>query len=1497
MRMSHPVFDEVISSPLSLPQSRATTLAALIFSPVPGENEACPLLFGTAGKGAIEISLGTFRRAILRLRSRLLHLGIGAGDTVCLIGLPRTSETLAIVVYAALATVGVRVFFPMFVDRVALGRWLSDTRAKAVLWAAEEMACNGSEADGEWLVGLEDEVRQAGVPAHCIQKDLRVFEALTDSDTDTSESSAQAVINELLTRGDANDVSLITSITGNSGRARLVAYTLRALLNTCASWEAAGFYSPSLLGGRGLCLLLAHSTGIAAFWNAVWTRQALCLVPPEWFDEHPERVRDLLVSMAPAHVTGGPAGFYRLLEFTRVFPQIKDTFVRCLRCLVSTGAAFDPVLSRRLEVTFKIPQHNAFEITETMQVLSTLAPGPLACGPGDLGNPLPGVSVGLERIEGEGAGRHFRLWVRSPFAGAGTLADDGADGLTETGASLPVIDHWYFSGDLVERTPHGGLRYVGRESDDFFKDGFGVRVSRPLLAERYAGLGEGVHHVEVFPLREEPGLAALVFVDGSVLGMKQPPAQGGWIAEHPVAKRVRGMIVARHEQWPGTLDDFECRHFSIDRFVCLAERPPMTPKGTVSRPEIERRFAPLLAQITGRFVRRDGFEQVPRERLFQSATVRLANPRRGEWLRLGRLDKTYERASGDRLSYQEKGQWHEVVDFVGGFGMNLFGHRHPDLLAAAERFWRGEQPWMADQGSHRRHEGSLARKLAARVGRETGRTYVVKFGSTGSEMVEMALAHAWLERQEQFRKWMRKQRRLFGNGAAEALREVLEEAHVRMRSMCPKVLVLDGSYHGQSLGSRALLSSKKTGPLYAAMARIEKVCVTHGNVEELEALLNQHTLRVPALIEEDGKVIRGEANFSSIIAAIAEPVRGEGGIAVAPIELLHCLERRDFPLVLDEIQCGLGRTGTFLASQGVRGDYYVFAKALGGGLAKIGALLIEQTRYVPRFDEDYAATFAGDAFSCAIAEEVLDLIERDAIVARADGRGESLRRRLLEIQGAHPTVIAAVTGRGLMQGIVLNPDSVCKMFSLRMAERHEMLGMVAASFLLHRHSVRLLPTLSAFNTLRLEPSAYIDDLAIEQLAKGLEAFCCAVENSDSATLLDCLVDDEMEIAVAHRPETDLPTFFSDLEPPRPGAERVAFFGHFVLPERDIVLTDPSMQRLPPAARCVLVDKLMQLTEMKPTPIFSRHLFDHRVWFNFVFFAVDAPTIEHQMRSGHTALLVERIQAGVDLAAAAGCRVGALGAYTSIVTDDGRALLPPSGMQLTTGNTMTVAVGMRRVHDACVRWAIELDREDVEIAVIGATGNIGSAIAEQFATTTHCRHLTLVARQPERLRRLSDRLAQSCTTVGQPSPVLKIATEMDAVRTAQVIVVATSTSEPLLYPHHLRTDRSVIVVDLSAPAAVSPEVLQLPMVKVVPFAGTVTVPGCPDFVMASYIEPGSAFCCAAEAMLLGLMPEDERRRLRLIGPIDASVVGRFDRLAQQMGFYEHLGDGGFHPSGS
>jgi predicted amino acid dehydrogenase len=346
----------------------------------------------------------------------------------------------------------------------------------------------------------------------------------------------------------------------------------------------------------------------------------------------------------------------------------------------------------------------------------------------------------------------------------------------------------------------------------------------------------------------------------------------------------------------------------------------------------------------------------------------------------------------------------------------------------------------------------------------------------------------------------------------------------------------------------------------------------------------------------------------------------------------------------------------------------------------------------------------------------------------------------------------------------------------------------------------------------------------------------------------------------------------------------------VVPEREMALFEPSLANLAKAARRALFHRFVTMLGLKPTVGFARNMFDDQLYFLVMTLPVDASILEFLHRGGYRDLITHRIQEAVDMAAGRGAKVVSLGGYTSILTRDGTTILPPPGVRVTSGNTFTVAVGARRLLNSCDENDIDPGHPDTCLAVVGASGNIGAGLTLRLTTGERRFHrVALVGHDVKRLQALRDQvLAQ---TAGGEAPVVTAGTDLGMLRDCNAIAIATNTNEPIVFPHHLNLARRTVIADVSVPSAVSRLLLEAPEVRTIPLSGTVAVPGDERFIMSSHTLPGTVFCCAAEAMLLGLAPE-ETADLPLVGKIDAKSVAVLDRLAERLGFYRVLGEGGF-----
>jgi acetylornithine/succinyldiaminopimelate/putrescine aminotransferase/predicted amino acid dehydrogenase len=794
-------------------------------------------------------------------------------------------------------------------------------------------------------------------------------------------------------------------------------------------------------------------------------------------------------------------------------------------------------------------------------------------------------------------------------------------------------------------------------------------------------------------------------------------------------------------------------------------------------------------------------------------------PRLNALLRSLRIDVSYERGAGDFLYYRNSdGREVEVLDLVGGYGALLLGHAHPALVTEAQRLLGAGVPFHA-QGSRREPAARLARELSRRAGGD----YCVVLGNSGTEAVEAALKHALLETDG----------RTF--------------------------IALERGFHGKTLGAlQATADATHREPfVLGALAGFRVVHVPANDIEALEAAF---------------------ARCDDLAGFLFEPIQGEGGVRPISREFAQraaelCAER-DVPLIADECQTGLGRTGTFLACEqlGVQPDYVVLSKALGGGLAKISALLVRRERYCDGFDLKHSSTYADDDFSCTIALRVLELVD-DEVLATCRRQGDRLLDGLQRLAGRYPDVIADVRGRGLLLAVEFRPLGRSTSFLLRFISAQEDLAYLAASFLLNAHRIRVSPTLSERLTLRIEPSALIGDRNLTRVLEALDDFCSRLSCADALGLTRHLVAGGGETAARARFIRSDPGLVAYDEPRfreqqrHAPLTRVAWLCHLVDAD-DLVSLEPAFAELSFQQR---EDYLAQFVSWSAPVVLSavdvRSSAGGVVRLYPILLPFTSRWIKRGMDQRHFAQLQALVQQGVDLAHDLGCQVVSLGQYTSIATMNGTRLAT-RGMGVTTGNSYAVALAI----EAIERAQRETGRraEESVLVVAGAAGNIGQVCAEilapRYRRTTLIGSTRLGSRQ--RLQALAATLPNTTTT-----------TDLAAVGEGGVVIAALNAVDAPLAASDFAPN--AIFCDLSVPAslprgaaALRPDVLHLK-------GGIAALPFGEDLEIVDFPLPrGQTYGCMAEAILFGL---EGVRDTTFTGALSPGQVRRVAAMAERHGF--------------
>jgi acetylornithine/N-succinyldiaminopimelate aminotransferase len=192
---------------------------------------------------------------------------------------------------------------------------------------------------------------------------------------------------------------------------------------------------------------------------------------------------------------------------------------------------------------------------------------------------------------------------------------------------------------------------------------------------------------------------------------------------------------------------------------------------------------------------------------------------------------------------------------------------------------------------------------------------------------------------------------------------------------------------------------------------------------------------------------------------LVEPIQGEGGIRPASEAFMQGLRKladeNDLMLVLDEVQCGVARTGTLYAYEqyGIEPDILATAKGIGGGFP-LGACLATEKAARGMVIGAHGSTYGGNPLAMAAGSAVLDVVGNDEFLAQVREKGERLRSRLEQFIGNYPELFDCVRGRGLMLGLRMKSES--RPFYAHLRDKHQLLTVAAGD-----NTLRILPPLVA----------------------------------------------------------------------------------------------------------------------------------------------------------------------------------------------------------------------------------------------------------------------------------------------------------------------------------------------------------------------------------------------------------------------------------------------------
>ncbi len=360
--------------------------------------------------------------------------------------------------------------------------------------------------------------------------------------------------------------------------------------------------------------------------------------------------------------------------------------------------------------------------------------------------------------------------------------------------------------------------------------------------------------------------------------------------------------------------------------------------------------------------------------------------------------------------YDEAGN--QYLDFNSGIAVNALGHAHPELTKTIQ-----------DQAATLMHVSNLygspqGEKLAQKLV-DISFADTVFFTNSGSEAIECAI------------KAMRAYHQAVGN------------------DQCFEIITFSNAFHGRTLAAISASNQEK---------------MHHG----FHPLLNGFKY-----VEFDDLEAAKNAVGPQTAGFLVEPIQGEGGIRPASQEFMQGLralaDEHDILLALDEVQCGVGRTGAFYAYEhyDIVPDVLASAKGLGGGFP-MGACLATEKAARGMTLGSHGSTYGGNPLAMAVGCMMVDTVGKPDFLSHVRIMGQKITQGLEQFIGNYPTLFESVRGQGLMLGIKMKVDS--RAFVAHLRDNHNLLTVAAGD-----------------NVVRLLPPLIIDDSHIHDFMERLSA--------------------------------------------------------------------------------------------------------------------------------------------------------------------------------------------------------------------------------------------------------------------------------------------------------------------------------------------------------------------------------------------------------------------------
>ena len=719
-----------------------------------------------------------------------------------------------------------------------------------------------------------------------------------------------------------------------------------------------------------------------------------------------------------------------------------------------------------------------------------------------------------------------------------------------------------------------------------------------------------------------------------------------------------------------------------------------------------------------------------------------------EFLQSLNLDFDYVQGEGSCLITSDG---KHVTDFVGGFGATVLGHNNREITKVAIEALENKVAINA-QASLRNISGRLAKRLSDLTPGD--QEYFVNFSNSGAESIEAAIKHAYKVHLEKVNEEYERLTRILndfyyscesresdikipGDKSLIDFRDDLDEYNLTQFEEFqnhPVLVSLKGAFHGKTSSAIKITFNKSFRESFEGLSAINSVFVDAEDIGRMKEILEEHTIRLfyPLLINDIIEL--RTVSITKVFGLSIEIVQGEGGIKPLSDETLEELvtihKELKVPFILDEIQTGCGRLGrvfgyenTPLAS--ISPEYITLSKALGGGIAKIGATLIRKDIYDHDFGILHTSTFGEDDFSSTIALSFIDLITKDANAFCNDvnRKGAYIQAGLEDLKKKYPSILKEVRGKGLMIGLEFNTlDEYTPFF--RATGKQGVLSLLIASYLLHYYNIRILSPLTTIlkgnpgrvrlSIIRIQPPVTIKNKDIDLLVSALDEVLNIIKCNNEYCLVShllgvTLTEEDRRNPVAYKVK------YPVIEEKHAIDARTGFVVHPTRLEYLVEYYFPSFKQKD-WDRSKLFEWWNSVCRfLEPVHAKCNYIVSNKFSIeNSLVFIPYLPEYLTTIKEKHKKKEVrDKIKDAIIVAKELGddnipVSIVGLGAYTSILSLNGQ-LTNDYEMAITTGNAYTTGLTIQGILKAASVKGIDIGKS--KIAIVGASGNIGSVVSQ------------------------------------------------------------------------------------------------------------------------------------------------------------------------------------------